>query len=285
MRRLTLIFALVLLAVPAHAIPMQFVGEATIEFVNLGSDTATDTGTGVAIVNGSAGGMGHLNTLVLTTNFATLNGVIDITDPIVTAGGIVEIRLTSVRAQPSAAGGQGGSFGQISGALQNTSLAGGGTLASSGLIRICLFVPGCTGAELSSSLAQTANGVRFGAGIGGVVTIGAFGPIRVSLLGAPWTVKTVSISNRTDNEAITQFRRNGFAHGPASLTSSTAVTSGVVQLVTPNQQIVQGVPGNSDKGGTITRSTIHFIPEPGLLLLLGVGTAGLVLIGRARSKR
>jgi hypothetical protein len=285
MRRLTLISTLVLLAIPASAIQMQFVGEAAIEFVNLGSQTATDTGTGVAIVNGSSGGPGHLNTLTLTTNYATIDGVIDVTDPIVTAGGIVEIRLTSLKAQPSGAGGRGGSFGPISGALQNTSLAGGGTLASSGTVRLCLFVPGCTGANLSSSLAQTVNGVRTGAGIGGVVTIGAFGPIRVSLLGAPWTVKTASISNRTDNEGITFFARNGFAHGPASLTSSTAVTSGVVQLVSPNQQTVQGVPGNSDKGGTITRSTIRFIPEPGLLALLGAGAAGVVLLGRSRRRR
>ena len=31
--------------------------------------------------------------------------------------------------------------------------------------------------------------------------------------------------------------------------------------------------------------TVHFVPEPGLLLLLGSGIAGLALIGRHRARR
>jgi hypothetical protein len=30
--------------------------------------------------------------------------------------------------------------------------------------------------------------------------------------------------------------------------------------------------------------SLHFIPEPGLLLLLGSGVAGLVLLGRSRMR-
>jgi hypothetical protein len=171
--------------------------------------------------------------------------------------------------------------------LQNTSVVlTQNTAPLAGFVRICLFVTGCGGAVLTQDLSQTVNGgMRTGVGVGGVVTIGAFGGIRISILGAPWTVKTVSVSNRTVNEGITAFQRNGFAHGPASLTSSTAVTSGVVQLVSPSQQTVQGVPGNSDKSGNIAIISLHFIPEPGLLLLLGSGAAGLILLGRRRLKR
>jgi hypothetical protein len=31
--------------------------------------------------------------------------------------------------------------------------------------------------------------------------------------------------------------------------------------------------------------TFHFVPEPGLLLLLGSGAAGLVLFGRSRMRK
>ena len=31
--------------------------------------------------------------------------------------------------------------------------------------------------------------------------------------------------------------------------------------------------------------TLHFIPEPGMLLLLGSGVAGLVLLGRHRMRK
>ena len=72
----------------------------------------------------------------------------------------------------------------------------------------------------------------------------------------------------------------GFAHGPASATSSTADISGVVQLVTATRIV-------SNFGGTIVfplLSTlyIHLVPEPGALVLLVSGVAGLVAIGRSR---
>jgi len=72
----------------------------------------------------------------------------------------------------------------------------------------------------------------------------------------------------------------GFQHGPASLTSSTAAASGQVQLVTPilisnslSDQAVMPAFGIMD---------LHFVPEPGTLLLLGSGMAGLVLFGRTK---
>ena len=66
---------------------------------------------------------------------------------------------------------------------------------------------------------------------------------------------------------------------------STALTSGVIQLVNPNQTTTSGVPGNSDKSGNIGRLTLHFIPEPGILLLLGSGALGMLLLGSRRLKR
>jgi hypothetical protein len=77
----------------------------------------------------------------------------------------------------------------------------------------------------------------------------------------------------------------GFAHGPISLTTSTANPSGVLQLVTP-AQVTTNLPFGSNafvSSGTTIR--YHFIPEPGLLLLIGSGVVGLALLGRQRMKR
>lgn len=264
---------------------LTFKGTHTMRFGDFGSNVeASATGTGVALVNGS-GGLGHLTTLELTRNFATLSTVVPITDPIVTAGGPVEIRLGGVRIDPAL---QGGVFGPVSGALQNTALQlTRGTVPVVGTVRYCLFYAGCNSGSLTQSLVDhTLNGMLEASGIGGLFTIGGEGGIRISMLGAPWTLKTVSYSRRTNNGGLTFPTARGFAHGPASLTSSTAVaSSGVVQLVTATQITVVGLPGNQDKKGRISTLSLHFTPEPGLLLLLGAGAVGIAVIGRGRTRR
>jgi len=70
-------------------------------------------------------------------------------------------------------------------------------------------------------------------------------------------------------------------HGPASNGASSAANgSGAVQLVTPifvstNIGASAIVPGF----GILN---LHFVPEPGTLMLLGSGIAGLVAFGRSR---
>jgi hypothetical protein len=156
-----------------------------------------------------------------------------------------------------------------------------------GRIRICLFFAGCNSGSIDQTVGQTYNGVRTGVGVGGLVTFnpeGAAG-IRISVEGAPWTVGTTSGSSRTDNGGLTTITAMGFAHGPSSGTSSTAVASGVVQLVNMAQVTTVGIPTNDDKNVQINTLTIHFIPEPGLLLLLGSGAVTMALLGRKRLKR
>jgi hypothetical protein len=290
MKRLLALLAASALAVAgvattATAAGLQFSVNSTLAFSNLGHVTASATGTGVAVING-AGGLGHLTSLEFASGAVTIDTVIPVTDPIVTQGGIVEVRITSLKASPRLAGGQGGVFAPISGALANTQLQlTKGTMAATGMVRICLVYAGCNSGSLDTTLGQSINGVRIGAGIGGLITIGGAGSIRISIVGAPWTVKTVSVSNRTDNGGITIFQKHGFAHGPASLTSSTAISSGALQLVTASQTTTVGVPGNSDRSGQITITRLHFIPEPGLFLLLGAGAAGLAAIGRRRLRK
>jgi len=75
----------------------------------------------------------------------------------------------------------------------------------------------------------------------------------------------------------------GFAHGPASLTSSTAQRSGVVQLVTVSK-VFTSFAGALPEGPLIGVLNLHFVPEPGTLLLLGAGVAGLAVCGRRKVK-
>ncbi len=109
-------------------------------------------------------------------------------------------------------------------------------------------------------------------GQGGTVT--AKGAVNVTVIGAPWTLGQVAIQNS---------QRTGFAHGPGSNTATAATSSGVVSLVTPvvvstSLAVFPLVP-------TFATLDLHFVPEPGTLLLLGTGIAGLGALGRSRRRR
>ena len=290
----------------------------SLQFTNLARAEAADTAIGVTTLTTTAAG-DHLNTMSVGFGHAdpfspppsgpippghtsdpdvnampngavpglSLNTILPVTDPIVSNGGIVSVRLTSVR-QGFVPGPQGnpGVLGPISGAIASTTTPSGGlgTAPSQGMVRICLVVPGCAG-NLPLNVGGTVNGVAVGGGVGGILTIGQLGMIRISVVGAPYTVKTVTAFNRTNNGAIQTFTEKGFAHGPMSGTSSTGQTSGVLQVVTTNHTATQGVPGNSDISGQFSRILVHFIPEPGLLLLLGSGAVGMALLGRKRIRK
>jgi hypothetical protein len=167
-----------------------------------------------------------------------------------------------------------------------TGLLAPSTLPATGGAKICLLVaplPPCV-AQLNLVVGATSAGLQIGGGVGGILTIGGTGTIRISILGAPWAVGTVSAVNRTDNGGFDVFAENGFAHGPLSGTTSTATQSGVLQIVTANHITVVG-PGDNDINGNISRLLVHFIPEPGLLLLFGSGAVGMVLLGRKRIRK
>jgi hypothetical protein len=233
----------------------------------------------------------HLNTISYdgAVPGLSLNTVLPVTDPIVSNGGIVSVRLTNVRGRSDGIDGPQGAAGvlnPISGAIQSaiTPAGGLGAITTTGMVRICLGSVGC-GLALPLEVGATVNGVAVGGGVGGLLTIGGVGAIRISILGAPYTVKTITAFNRTNNGQIETFTEKGFAHGPLSATSSTGQVSGVLQVVTTNHVSTVGVPGNSDISGQFSRILVHFIPEPGLLLLLGSGAAGMALLGRKRIRK
>jgi hypothetical protein len=244
---------------------------------------------GVATVNSSSGSIpSHLNVLRAAGSRAagTTSVMVAITDPNVAANGIASIRINATLGT--------GTFSPISGALPST--MGGLTnrdLPVRGLSKLCLLTTSCTNFLPLQLTQPTTMGGKKGVGLGGLLTIGgAAGVIRISIEAAPWTIKQATRVDQITtpmtpggNKVFINVVRAGFAHGPASNTTATAQPSGVVQLISPMQTVTNLTAGSNAKLALFSLLQVHFVPEPGMLLLLGSGVAGLVLIGRHRMRK
>ena len=260
----------------AQARTLPFEGTTMLEFGPLG--TFMGTGTGVATVNGGGTGI-HLVTIALGAGT-----VIGPLNQSVTATSIsTTIPSISITANNLWTRGSGTFFG-ISG---GPPLSGSAQLPVHGLMRICLATGCAASLPLSLTATSHASGSTFivtrGVGIGSTVS-GAAGGVGISVAAGAWTIGTATANQSTANGSIS-VTRMGFVHGPASSTSTTGTSSGVIQLVTPMQITTTGLGGNNTKIAGFGKLTIHFIPEPGLLLLLGSGVAGLMLLGRYRMRQ
>ncbi|HXK24946.1 MAG TPA: hypothetical protein VMS55_19915 [Myxococcota bacterium] len=117
----------ILVAGSASAKVMDTWTRISIQFTNLARAEATDTGIGVTTLTTAASG-DHLNTLSLGTGTQggipglSLNTVLPVTDPLVSNGGIVSVRLEGVR-QGFVPGPNHnlGVLGPVSGAIESTS--------------------------------------------------------------------------------------------------------------------------------------------------------------------
>jgi hypothetical protein len=233
--------------------------------------TVSNQGSGVATVNDSSGGA-HLSTLRVAGGI-TGSVVIPLTDPEVTG------TMKSIRVDPARLG-----TGTLTGISGAPPIAPPAAIPLPGVMRVCIFQPDCA---YFLPMELTLNNGKTGMGVGGLLTVGGNGSVRISIEAAPWTLATVSGLNQTAGGGFKTLTRVGFVHGPASATggasgSSTAAPSGVIQLIAPQQVRMHGVTGNGSWIATFTTLTLHFIPEPGLLLLIGSGVVGLGLLGRSR---
>jgi len=148
-----------------------------------------------------------------------------------------------------------GSFSGISGGPP-----GGGPIGLSGIAKICLlaYPPSCN-SFIPLPLTPTTGGAGFG--IGGTRTV--TGSVNITFQDAPWTtgqpVMTIHTPGTTNTTPVLP---GGFAHGPASLTSSTAQPSGALQLVTVSK-VYTSLKGAFPEEPVTAILTLRFAPEPG----------------------
>ena len=237
----------------AHAVALGFTGALTIKLATL--DPINVTGTGVATVNG-ANPLGHLTGLQFPASpFATAALLIPVTDP--AASPIKGVILTAHNGAANFGAG-GGGVGIGNGTPANKF---GGQMPIQGFAKVCLF--GTCGSSLNAANLNIPLSV---VGVGGFTQV--VGAVNLTVVGAPWTTGTAAIG--TANTLM----------GGVNPASNTGAPSGTVTLVTPifistNIGASAIVPGF----GILS---LHFVPEPGTLMLLGSGIAGLVAFGRSR---
>ena len=266
------------LAQAAGAEVVEVWSELSLRMQNLGNVEASASATGLATIHTSSTSSSHLATITLSGQ--SLNTTVNVTDPYQAP---IEYLRFDVRNRPDLQGG--GVIGNVSGAIAGS---GGGltpnTIPMTGGVTLCLIdeVVPCVG-RVGLPVGATSGSDRIGNGIGGILTVGGTGSLQVSILGAPYTVGTVSVAARTANGIDVRSGR-GFAHGPLSLTSSTALPSGVLQIVTASHVAYVG-PGDQDIGGSITHILVQVIPEPALFALLGFGTVLVAWLGHRRRRR
>lgn len=287
------VFALLLgFAVDGRTAPLNYSGTAVVYLYDGDEPNVYFYGGGVATVNGTSGVIpDHMDTIRLAAPRGFIGGSHThfVTDPEVAGSGLAAIQFHEIQ----------GMTGDIGGSFPTP--VPPAPLPVHGIAHVCLLSSACT-TYISLALTQPVtlngepgSGVK-GIGVGGLLTMGGYGGIRFSIQAAPWTIKTATGVNRIvtedGHEVYSTFTMTGWAHGPMSASSTTAQPGGGIQLISPvkvesNVPMGFGNPAGSvgNLMGTIIGLHIRFIPEPGLLLLLGSGVAGLALLGRRRFRR
>ena len=248
-----LVLAFVVAAVrPASAAPIAFTGTLTLQLMPVATATVNVSGSGVAQVTGAP----HLSSFVLKGgSFGPVTTLIDL-------GPTTALSLAGVQ-------NPGGSF-----------TAGGGPMGFQGIARLCLAFGPCDITNLPLPIAATGTPL-VGFGIGG--TQWATGAVDLTAQHAPWAVGVPSMTiHYPTTTVMTQTFPAGFIHGPASGTASSAAQPGaVVQFVTASK-VYTSLTGAYPEFPMYAVLNLHFVPEPGTLVLLAAGAAGVLVASRRR---
>jgi hypothetical protein len=250
---------LALAAGDARAGPLPFTGTLTLRIATL--PQVIGPSSGIGSVNASAGGV-HLNSLFLAGGtFGPLTTSIPLTTPS-TINSVIFTGINNLT----------GTFTGISGGPP-----GGGLMGLQGVAKICLGFASCAYSAVVVPLTPSGGA---GLGIGGTQTVP--GAVALTMQHNPWTVGQPVMTIHTPNTTFSvPVLPGGFAHGPASLTSSTAQNSGVLQLVSVTK-VYTSLFSAFPEMPVIAILDVHFVPEPGTLLLLGSGVVALAAVGRRR---
>jgi hypothetical protein len=244
----------------AGAATLPYTGTLSVRIATLPEVVAPGAGTAQVTDDGSF----HLLSFTLAGGSF---GPITTSIPITSGGGdLNSVIFTAI-------GNLTGTFAGISGGPP-----AGGTMGVSGVTKICLIFAPCQYANVTVPLTPTTGGA--GIGIGGTQTI--TGAVALTMQHASWTIGQPTMTIHTPNSTISvPTLLGGFAHGPASLTSSTARPGGAVQLVTVTKAFTS-LTGAFPEMPVIGVLTVYFVPEPSTLLLLVSGVSVLAIYGRRK---